>query len=117
MPLLADSYVITLLSPPQTNTFQCIVATDGVRSFTVLKYADNLLQWTTGDSDNGMDGFGGDIADVGFIGEESSKIFFLPASDTNAVLDLDTTTNIGFEGVWLFEVGASVERPCESIIM
>ncbi|XP_064383720.1 adhesion G-protein coupled receptor V1-like isoform X4 [Halichondria panicea] len=93
-----------------TNTFQCIVATDGVRSFTVLMYADNLLQWMTGDSDGGVNGFGGDRADVGFIGE-GSNMFFLPGSNTGAVLELDTTTNVGVGGVWIFEVGTSVERP------
>ena len=68
----------------------------------------------TGDSDGGVNGFGGDRADVGFIGE-GSNMFFLPGSNTGAVLELDTTTNVGVGGVWIFEVGTSVERPCEFI--
>jgi len=86
-----------------------VLATDGDRSFVVLLYADNLIQWTTGDSDGGNGGFGGDRADVGFIGESES--YFLNASNTSAVLDLDTTTNIGSGGVWLFEVGDTVILP------
>lgn len=79
----------------------------------LLLYADNLLQWMTGDSDGGINGFGGDRADVGFVGDDSSNDFFLPASNTSAVLDLDETTNTGVGGVWLFRVNGSVERPSE----
>ena len=66
----------------------------------------------TGDSNGGVNGFGGDRADVGFIGDDPSNVFFLPASNTSDVLNLDSTTNVGFGGVWIFEVGgSSVESP------
>ncbi len=97
----------------QTNTFQLVVTSDGESSFALLLYADNLLQWMTGDSDGGVNGLGGDRADVGFVGDDSSDNFFLPASNTSAVLNLDETTNTGVGGVWLFRVNGSVERPSE----
>lgn len=100
----------------QTNTFQSVVATDGESSFVLLLYADNLIQWMAGDSDGGLNGFGGDRADVGFVGDDSSNNFFLPASNTSAVLNLDETTNTGVGGVWLFRMNNSVERPRECLL-
>ena len=52
----------------QTNTFQCILATDNVQSFAIFWYADGLMQWTTGDdaSRNASGGLGGIPAQVGF---------------------------------------------------
>ena len=70
----------------------------------------------TGDSDGGVNGLGGDRADVGFIGDDPNNVFFLPASNTSGVLNLDSTTNVGFGGVWIFEVGGgSVESPGKSL--
>lgn len=62
----------------------------------------------TGDRDGGVGGLGGDRADVGFIGDDPNDVFFLPASNTSAVLQLDSTSNVGIEGLWLFEVGSGV---------
>ena len=97
----------------QTNTFQCVLATDGSRTFVALLYADNLLQWMTGDRDGGGGGLGGDRADVGFIGDDPNNVFYLPASNTSAVLQLDSTSNVGIGGLWLFEVGSGVTMTCK----
>ena len=37
--------------PPQTNTFQCVLATDGDTSYVILQYGD--LQWAVADSCSG----------------------------------------------------------------
>ena len=37
--------------PPQTNTFQCVLATDGDKSYVILQYAD--LKWAVADSCSG----------------------------------------------------------------
>ena len=88
----------------QTNTFQCIIGTDGSQSFIGLLYADDMIQWMTGDADGGVNGLGGDRADVGFISEDPNNNFFLPASNTSAVLMLDSMSNVGMDGLWLFRV-------------
>ena len=81
-----------------------MVATDGVFSFVILLYADDLIEWMTGDADGGVGGLGGDRADVGIIGDDPNNAYFLPASNTSAVLALDSTSNIGMGGVWMFRV-------------
>ena len=88
----------------QTNTFQCVLATNGNLSFVGLLYADEMIEWMTGDADGGMNGLGGDRADVGLVSENPSNSFFLPASNTSAVLMLDSMSNVGSGGVWLFQV-------------
>ena len=40
----------------QTNTFQCVLATDGSRSSAIFLYEQGGIQWTTGDSSGGTFG-------------------------------------------------------------
>ena len=76
-----------------------------------------MIQWMTGDADGGVNGLGGDRADVGFVSDDPSNRFFLPASNTSAVLMLDSTTNVGLGGLWLFRVDQDViSQPSESKI-
>ena len=42
------------------------MVTDGANSFVIFLYADNGIQWTTGDASDGFGGFGGTPAHVGF---------------------------------------------------
>lgn len=98
----------------QTNTFQCILGTDGSQSFVALLYADDMIQWMTGDADGGVNGLGGDRADVGFVSENPMNNFFLPASNTSAVLMLDSMSNVGMAGLWLFRVDLdTIILPCK----
>ena len=92
----------------QTNTFQCIIGTDGSQSFVGLLYADDMIQWMTGDADGGINGLGGDRADVGLVSEDPNNSFFLPASNTSAVLMLDSTSNVDNGGLWIFRVDQDV---------
>lgn len=58
----------------------------------------------TGDADGGMNGLGGDRADVGLVSENPTNSLFLPASNTSAVLMLDSMSNVGEGGLYLFRV-------------
>lgn len=69
----------------------------------------------TGDREGGEAGLGGDRADVGFIGDDPTIVFYLPASNTSAVLQLYSTSNVGKGGLWLFEVGSAVMMACECV--
>lgn len=70
----------------------------------LLLYPEDLIEWTTGDSDGGTGGLGGDPADVGFIAPESisGNSFFLPLSNTSDVVDIESSTNVDVDGMWIF---------------
>ena len=81
-----------------------MVGTNGNLSFVGLLYADGMIEWMTGDADGGVNGLGGDRADVGFVSELPSNSYFLPVSNTSAVLMLDSMSNVGSDGKWFFRV-------------
>ena len=82
----------------QTNTFQCVMVTDGANSFVIFLYADNGIQWTTGDSSNGTP------AHVGFNAGDGNRSATVPASRTEAIVDIETTSNVDVPGVWVLQV-------------
>ena len=88
----------------QTNTFQCIMATDGLKSFVIFLYADGLIQWTTGDASGGSGGFGGTAALVGVDAGDGVTSATVPESLIGDIVNIDTTSNIGVPGVWVFSV-------------
>lgn len=88
----------------QINTFQCILATDGFRSFVIYFYADGMIQWTTGDASGGEGGFGGTPAQVGFNAGDGVRYAIVPGSRTADIVNIDMTSNIGVPGVWVFRV-------------
>ena len=90
--------------PNQANTFQCILVTDGNLTFAGFLYADEMIEWTTGDADGGMNGVGGNAADVGFIGDGGSNPFIISPSGTSDVINVDTLSNVGEPGLWVFRV-------------
>ena len=88
----------------QTNTFQVVFITDGNCSFVTYLYADRLIQWTTGDASGGEGGFGGVPAQAGFDAGDAMRFFSIPGSETPAIVDIETTTNVGIPGQWTFRV-------------
>ena len=88
----------------QTNTFQCVMVTDGANSFVIFLYADNGIQWTTGDASGGSNGFGGTPGHVGFNAGDGIRSATVPASRTEAIVDIETTSNVGILGVWALQV-------------
>ena len=81
-----------------------MLVTDGSQSFVMLLYADGLIQWTTGDLSNGVNGMGGIPAQVGFNAGDGINFAAVPDSRTAGIIDIDTTSNIGISGVWAFQV-------------
>ena len=88
----------------QTNTFQCILATDNVLSFVIFQYADGLIQWTTGDASGGTEGLGGIPAQVGFNAGDSVSYANVPGSRTPAIINITITSNVLIPGQWIFQV-------------
>ena len=89
----------------QTNTFQCVLATDGVESFVIFLYAFGEIQWTTGDSSGGDDGLGGDEAVAGINGGDLHRYYNILGSQTPDIINIDQTSNVEIPGVWMFQVG------------
>ena len=67
-------------------------------------YADNGIQWTTGDASEGFLGFGGTPAHVGFNAGDGNRSATVPASRTAAIVDIETTSNVDIPGIWVLQV-------------
>jgi len=67
-------------------------------------YADGEIQWTTGDASTGSGGLGGTPAHVGFNAGDGVRFALLPESNTPEIINIDTTSNVGVPGVWIFQV-------------
>lgn len=85
--------------------------TDGRRSFVIFLYADGEIQWTTGDASGGTNGLGGTEAQVGFNAGDGIRFTSVPGSQTPAIINIDTTSNVGNPGVWIFQVDADEVPP------
>ncbi|XP_030834993.1 sushi, nidogen and EGF-like domain-containing protein 1 [Strongylocentrotus purpuratus] len=89
------------------NSFQVVMVTDGRFSFAIFNYGD--INWTTG-TDNGGDantGLGGTPAQVGFNAGDGVTFYSVPGSQTAAIVDIETTSNIGVPGRWVFRTDNS----------
>ncbi|XP_022099546.1 sushi domain-containing protein 2-like [Acanthaster planci] len=103
------------------NTFQAILITDSVYSFTIFNYGE--LQWTTGSASFGdkQTGLAGDNeravpAQVGFNAGDGLNFYSVPNSQTDEILKINTTTNIRKPGRWMFRIdGKEIEAAgCEN---
>ena len=88
----------------QVNTFQCVMSTDGLDSFVIFLYADNQIQWTTGYRSGGSGGLGGTPAVAGISAGDGVRFEQVPGSLTADILDIESTSNVGRPGVWIYRV-------------
>lgn len=87
------------------NTFQIVLITDGLRSFTIFNY--ETIQWTTGrHASSGGDslGRGGIAAQAGFNAGDGWRYFNIPGSRTDDIAGIANTTNVGIPGRWVFRI-------------
>ena len=63
----------------------------------IFLYADDLIQWSFGDVSN-VD------AQAGFNAGDGEFHFTINGSQTPAIVDIETTSNIGVPGKYLFRV-------------
>ena len=78
--------------------------TDEKISFVIFNYAEGEIQWTTGDDSGGINGLGGTEAQVGFNAGDGIHYASVPGSQTRDIINIDTTSNVGIAGVWIFRV-------------
>lgn len=97
-----------VLISPQTNTFQCVLVSDGTLSYVIFLYGDGEIQWTTGDNSGGNYGVGGTQALVGINAGDGIQSLSVPESQTPAIINIDRTSNIQTSGVWIFKVNTAI---------
>ena len=78
------------------------------KSFAIFLYADGKIQWTTGDDDGGINGLGGQYAQVGFNKGDGMGYSVIPESGTEDVIRMDERSNVGRAGVWIFEISREI---------
>ena len=77
------------------NTFQAVLATDGNQTFVMFLYED--IQW------------GSAQTTIGFNAGDRFQSITLPESQTiEGVLNLESTTNVGIPGVYIFRVDQAI---------
>ena len=76
----------------QTNTFQCILVTDNIRSYAIFLYADGLIQWPSSG------------AQVGFNAGDNMTYVNVPGSQTPNILNITQMSNVGISGQWVFQI-------------
>lgn len=74
----------------QTNTFQCVLATNYLHSYVFFLYADGLMRWP-----------GEPYALVGFNAGDGIHKLSLPTSQSEGVLHLTQTSNSASD-IWIF---------------
>ncbi|CAH1266756.1 TECTA [Branchiostoma lanceolatum] len=96
------------------QSFQLVIATDGIHSFAIFKYGD--IVWTTGTASGGnrIDGLGGIPAQVGFNHEDGINYYSVPGSRTYQIVDIDDMSNIGRRGTFIFRVDLATIIPAVS---
>ena len=80
------------------------MATDNIQSFAIFQYAEDLIQWTTGDSSNGTQGLGGTQAQIGLNAGDNASYVNVPGSRTSAIMNITKTSNVQVPGQWIFQL-------------
>ncbi|XP_063969190.1 protein mesh-like [Lytechinus pictus] len=97
------------------NSFQAVLVTDGRYSFAIFNYGD--INWTTGtlSGGNSLTGLGGTPAQVGFNAGDGENYYSVSGSRTNSIVDIETTSNIGLPGRWVFRIDSEIRgQACTS---
>ena len=102
----------------QTNTFQCVLASADSLSFVIFLYADDGIEWTTGDASGGENWLGGTPAQAGFDAGNQMDFLLIEGSFTNDIINIDKKSNVGQPGLFVFQVNtAEVQNAEEGIFM
>ncbi|XP_030647438.1 LOW QUALITY PROTEIN: sushi, nidogen and EGF-like domain-containing protein 1 [Chanos chanos] len=106
--LIATWYQVTFFGGSAftpVNTFQVVLITDEEISFTIFQYHN--ITWTTGmhaSSGGDIAGLGGIAAQAGFNAGDGRRYFNIPGSRTDDVVEVESTTNVGYPGRWVFRI-------------
>ncbi|XP_076314540.1 uncharacterized protein LOC143226890 [Tachypleus tridentatus] len=84
------------------NTFQVVIATDGVDSFVFFLFPEGGVQWIQGDGKSS--GRPDPRAQSGFMSGDG-RLYTLRGSGTDQTKNFDRMSNVYKSGVWMFHVG------------
>ncbi len=111
------------------NNFQMLLhdrsAATGTAGDFDVEFRYDFLQWTTGDASGGSGGLGGTPAQAGYDAGDGSHYFVLPGSFSNAVLDLQNSSNVhvATPGLWNFAIrngalpGTTPDNPLMPVVV
>ena len=88
------------LSLEYRNTFQAIIATNGINSFAIYNY--DQLQWSYGTASNNIH------AQAGFNAGDMNNSFVIEKSFTPGVLSIVNDSNVGLPGRFIFAIGGDI---------
>lgn len=71
-------------------------------TYAIFLYAE--IHWTTGDNDGGIDGLGGNPAQVGFNRGDGVNFGAIPISGTSNVINITSTSNVNKNGTYIFKI-------------
>ena len=77
--------------------------TDGSDTFAIFKYADGMIEWTSGDLQAGL---GGQEAQVGFNSGDGTTFVRVPGSLTTSIRNIANTSNVGIPGQWVARISS-----------
>lgn len=98
------------------NTFQAVLVADDIHSFVIFNY--NKIQWTTGSNSGGntLTGLGGQPAQAGFNAGDQKNYYSIEGAQTDAVINLTLTSNVGIQGKWVFQVDDDIDdKKCNNV--
>ena len=64
----------------------------------------DVIQWTTGDFDGGVDGLGGTEALAGISAGDGRNFVIIPGSRTPDIINVNQNSNVDNPGAWIFRV-------------
>lgn len=88
------------LSTLYRNTFQAILATNGISSFTIYNF--EKLQWTSGSASSNVH------AQAGFNAGDLVNYFLINKSFSPAIVNIVNDSNINYPGRFIFSVGGDI---------
>ena len=77
-------------------------------TYVVFIYVYGGIQWTTGDSSDGINGLGGTEALARINVGDGVNNIAIPESLNASIINITQTSNVGIPGVWMFKVGEGV---------
>ncbi|XP_065894648.1 sushi, nidogen and EGF-like domain-containing protein 1 [Dysidea avara] len=92
------------INDDKTNSFQCVLATNGVESFVIFLYAHGRIEWTTGDASDGFLGLLGTEALAGINAGDGMTFITISGSRTPDIINIAETSNVGIPGVYIYRV-------------
>ena len=77
----------------QVNTFEAVIASNGSRTYAILQYLDNGINWFQCDSE---------FAQAGITG--LGTVVGPPTSGTAGIADIETDSNVGVPGKYVYGI-------------